>query len=71
MLVVLKLFRSFFLTNKDSKDTKLGGTYFLNWFKAKTKAYTQGILKNIGSITTDTYVTIRLFWELAEKTLEL
>ena len=30
LLVVLKPFGSFFLTNKDSKDAKLGGVYFLN-----------------------------------------
>ena len=68
---VLKPFGSFFLTNKDSKDVKLGGAYFLNWFKAKTKAYTKGILKNIGSMTTDTYTTMRLFQELVEKTPKL
>jgi hypothetical protein len=58
---VLKPFSSFFLTNKDSKDAKLGGAYFLNWFKAETKVYTKGILKNIRSMTTDTYATMRLF----------
>ncbi len=71
LLAILKPFRSFFLTNKVSKDVKLSGTYFLNWFKAKTKAYIKGILKNIRSMTIDTYVIIRLFQELVENTLEL
>jgi hypothetical protein len=69
--VVLKPLGSFFLTNKDSRDAKLGALYFLNWFKEETKLYTNGDLKKIGSMTTDTCVTMRLFWDLAEKTVEL
>lgn len=68
---VLKPFGSFFLTNKDSKDAKLGAVYFLNWFKAETKEYTNGDLKKIGSMITDTCATMRLFWDLAEKSIEL
>jgi len=58
---ILKPFRSFFLTNQDSKDAKLGGRYFVDWFKAKTMEYTKGDLKKIRSITTDTYAVIRKF----------
>lgn len=58
---VLKPFRSFFLTNKDSKDARLGARYFLDWFKAETQEYTGGDLRKIRSITTDTCATIRRF----------
>jgi len=65
---ILKPFGSFFLTNKDSKDAKLSARYFLEWFKTETKVYTGGILKNIGSMTTDTCATMRLFWQLVVNT---
>jgi len=58
---ILKPFGSFFLINKDSRDAKLKALYFLNWFKEETKAYTNGDLKRIGSMTTDTCATMRLF----------
>jgi hypothetical protein len=68
---VLKPFGSFFLTNKDTKDAKLGAKYFLDWFKAETMEYTGGVLRTIGSMTTDTCATMRLFWDYAEKSPEL
>ena len=58
---ILKPFGSFFLINKDARDARLGALYFLNWFKEETKAYTNGDLKRIGSMTTDTCATMRLF----------
>jgi len=62
---------SFFLINKDSKDADLDAQYFLRWFYEQTKPYTDGKLFRIGSMTTDTCSTMRLFWQLAEKTSEL
>jgi hypothetical protein len=64
---VLKPFGSFFLTNKDARDARLGALYFLNWFKEEMKAYINGDLKRIGSMTIDTCAMMRLFWNLAEK----
>ena len=58
---ILKPFGSFFLTNKDARDARLGALYFLNWFKEEIKAYTNSDLKWIRSITIDTYAMMRLF----------
>lgn len=69
--VVERGVRSFFLINKDSKDADLDAQYFLRWFYEQTKPYTDGKLFRIGSMTTDTCSTMRLFWQLAEKTSEL
>jgi hypothetical protein len=58
---VLKPFGSFFLINKDVRDARLSALYFLNWFKEEIKAYINGDLKRIRSVTIDTYAMMRLF----------
>jgi ADP-ribose pyrophosphatase YjhB (NUDIX family) len=68
---ILKPFGFFFFINKDSRDARLRVLYFLNWFKEETKEYIDGDIKRIRSITIDTCVTIRLFWDLAERSIEL